>query len=487
MTSHLSVLRSGVATVAALGLAAALAGCGGAGTEPPAPIEGTPSPVASRAAAVSAPPAKAQGGDQAPAQQVTPERVVNPKAVVDVVREEVQGGEAESGGSPLDYLWQSPDPKLVKDEPYTIEPPKGLPALLAYVPPSNPLTKAKIELGKQLYFDPRVSLDGTVSCATCHNPAKGWTDQMENSIGIDGQVGGRSAPSVLNTAYGKTMFWDGRAPSLEGQAQGPIQNPIEMGKQSYKEIIERLRKISGYREQFQKVFGTDVTLDGFAKAVAAFERTAALSGNSAYDKYNGGDLAALTDSQKRGMVLFGLRLNQDDEFKTDAVLKKADCTSCHVGFNFTDEQFHNLGVGWDEKAKKMKDPGRLAIDAIGAKNPANYGAFKTPTVRDITNTAPYMHDGSLKTLEEVVEHYNKGGNPNPALDKDIRKLNLTDQEKKDVVEFMKALAGTGPKVELPTLPVGPDGKAPNSASALSAPKPKTALETSIPHGPLATR
>jgi len=469
----------GLKSLAALALAATIGGCGGAGTETAStnPPSGAPesSPPAETAKADAGAPTPSNSNGKVPPKLVTPERVVNPKDLVDVVKEEVAGGEAEAGGSPLDYLWQAPDLSQVKDEPLTVEPPKGLPPLLAYVPPSNPLTKAKIELGKQLYFDPRVSLDGTVSCATCHNPNKGWTDGMKTSTGIDGQVGGRNAPTVLNTVYGKTMFWDGRAPSLEGQAQGPVQNPIEMGKQSYKEIIERLRKISGYREQFQKVFGSDVTLDGFAKAVAAFERVAALTGNSAYDKYNGGDMNALTESQKRGMVLFGLRLSPDDEFKTDVTLKKADCTSCHVGFNFTDEQFHNLGVGWDEKAKKMTDPGRLAIDAIGAKNPANYGAFKTPTLRDITKTGPYMHDGSMKTLEEVVEHYNKGGNPNPALDKDIRKLNLTDQEKKDVVEFMKALTGEGPKVALPTLPAGPDGKTPNPADALAAPGPKTAL------------
>ena len=152
-------------------------------------------------------------------------------------------------------------------------------------------------------------------------------------------------------------------PSLEGQAQGPIQNPIEMGKQSYKEIIDRLRKIPGYREQFQKVFGTNVTLDGMAKAIATFERVAALSGNSTYDKYKAGDTKALSDSEKRGMVLFGLRLNPDDEFKTDVVLQKAKCTLCHVGFNFTDEQFHNLGIGWDAKQDaKFADLGRWAIE-----------------------------------------------------------------------------------------------------------------------------
>src|SRR5262249_37690304 len=151
----------------------------------------------------------------------------------------------------------------------------------------NPMTRSKVELGKQLYFDPRVSNDGTVSCATCHNPEKGWTDDLPVSVGILGQKGTRSAPTVLNTAYGRRMLWDGRAPSLEGQAQGPIQNKIEMGDQSYKEIVERLRGIPGYREQFKKVFGTDVTLDGMAKAIAAFERTA-LTGNSPYDRYNGG-------------------------------------------------------------------------------------------------------------------------------------------------------------------------------------------------------
>jgi cytochrome c peroxidase len=285
------------------------------------------------------------------------------------------------------------------------------------------------------------------------------------------------------------MFWDGRAPSLEGQAQGPVQNPIEMGKQSYKEIVDRLRAISGYTEQFHRVFGTDVTLDGMAKAIAAFERVAALSGNSKYDRYldqaRGGDDGSaprydgLSESEKRGMVLFGLRLDSRDPFKSqvneDALLKKANCTSCHIGRNFTDEQFHNLGIGWNEKDHKFADLGRWAVAPIGAKDPSEIGAFKTPTVRDVTRTAPYMHDGSLKTLEAVVEHYDKGGHPNPALDKDMKKLNLTAQEQKDVVAFMKALTSEPIKVELPTLPVGPDGKAPDPRSALQAPAPKTAL------------
>ncbi len=409
----------------------------------------------------------------------TPSERVDPKAVVDVVKEEIKGGEATAPKpTPLVLLYAEGDPKLVKDEPLVVPVPAGFPPLLP--PASNPMTVAKVELGKQLYFDPRVSKDGTVSCATCHNPEKAWTDNLPASIGIDGQIGSRNSPTVLNTAYGKTMFWDGRAPSLEGQAQGPIQNKIEMGDQSYGEIVERLRGIPGYKDQFAKVFGAEVTLDGMAKAIAAFERTA-LSGNSAYDKYTSGEQPkALTDSQKRGMILFGLRLDQDDDFQTDVVLKKANCTSCHAGFNFTDEEFHNLGVGYDEKASQFADVGRFAISPIGAKDPSESGAFKTPTVRDAARTFPYMHDGSQKTLEEVIEHYDKGGNANPYLDPDMKKLNLTPTEKADLVEFMKALNGEEIKVALPTLPPGPDGKAPDAAAALTPPGPKAAMHFTQP-------
>ena len=454
----------------------ALSGCGGVGRETP----NTP-PQPARTATTPAPsnlgePTTAQGKMPGTGELTTPTRSVDTKSLIDVVREEVTGGEAASGGSPESYLWLPPDlEKIAREEPLDVKVPKGLQSLLSYVPASNPLTRSKVELGKQLYFDQRVSLNGTVSCATCHNPEKGWTDNAKTSAGIDGQLGGRNAPTVLNTVYGKTMFWDGRAPSLEGQSQGPIQNPIEMGKQSYKEIIQRLRTISGYNEQFQKVFGTEVTLDGFAKAVAAFERVAALSGNSKYDQYNGGAMGALSASEKRGMVLFGLRLSPDDEFKTDVVLQKAKCTHCHGGFNFTDEQFHNLGIGWVETENKFADLGRFAIEPIGAKNPASYGAFKTPTVRDAARTGPYMHDGSLTTLEAVVEHYDKGGIANPALDKDMKKLDLTKPEKADVVAFMKALTGESPRFEMPTLPAGPDGKTPDPRAALSAPAPRAAM------------
>lgn len=469
-------MRRNLGTFARLILAVPLllSGCGGAGTETSTPSGSGPAGGGAGAQASAETPAAKKGAGTA--ESVTPVRDVDPKSLVDVVKEEVQGGEARRGPTPDNYLWLPTEEPLITDEPLTVDVPLGLSGLLA--PPHNPLTKGKVELGKQLYFDQRISLDGTVSCATCHNPEKGWTDRMATSIGIDGQVGSRNAPTVLNTAFGQSMFWDGRAPSLEAQAQGPIQNPIEMGKQSYKEIVDRLRKIPGYTEQFKKVFGTDVTLDGLAKAIASFERAMALSGNSKYDKYIKGDPKALSDSEKRGMVLFGIRPDDEDaDFKYDVArnLKKANCTSCHVGANFTDEQFHNLGIGWNEKEAKFADLGRFVIAPIGAKNPAEIGAFKTPTVRDASRTAPYMHDGSLKTLEEVVDHYDKGGNANRYLDKDMKKLNLSQGEKADLVAFMRALDGEPIKVALPTLPPGPDGKTPDPSAALAPPAPKAAM------------
>jgi cytochrome c peroxidase len=454
-------------SMAGMLLSVGLVGCG---------VEETGAPVA----ATEPPAGKPSEGQKAgKTTSTTPVQDLNTKGMSKVEKAEtVKGGEATEGPTPSDEFWLPANKALIKDEPLKVEVPLGVEELFAKVnvPVSNPLTKGKYELGRQLYFEPRVSLDGTVSCATCHNPAKGWTDGMAVSTGIDGQTGDRSAPTVINTVYGKTMFWDGRAPSLEGQAQGPIQNSIEMGKQSYKEIIERLRKIPAYTEQFEKVFGTKVTLDGMAKAIATFERVAALSGNSKYDKYAKGDAAALNESEKRGMILFGLRQHPEDEYKTKAVLQKAKCTVCHVGSNFTDEQFHNLGIGWDSKGSKFADFGRWKIDPIGAKNDSDMGAFKTPTVRNITDTGPYMHDGSLTTLEAVMDHYDKGGTPNPTLDVEMKPLNLTKEEKADVIAFMKALSGEMKTLEelLPTLPKGPDGQSPDPRLALGLPSKKVA-------------
>jgi cytochrome c peroxidase len=483
---RLSIVLATLATALPLGLA----GCGGAGTDTDSD---SGSGSGSSSASTQAPARSDKDKDKgSPDKLVTPDTRIDIKKADSVVKGEVEGGESKAP-TPLEFLVQEPDEKSIQDEPYEVAEPLGLPPLASFIPPSNPMTKGKVELGRQLYFDPRVSLDGTVSCASCHDPAKGWTDNAPTSTGIDGQVGGRSAPTVLNTAYGRTMFWDGRAPSLEGQAQGPIQNKIEMGDQSYKQIVERLRGISGYREQFRKVFGTDVTLDGMAKAIAAFERTA-LTGNSAFDKYSRGKpdvpetFKHLTESEKRGMVLFGLRLQDDDPFRVDsALLRKANCTACHAGDNFSDEQFHNLGVGFDEKTGQLADLGRYEISPIGAKYKAEKGAFKTPTIRDITRTAPYMHDGSEKTLEQVVEFYNKGGNKNPTLDPDMKPLNLTDQEKADLVAFMKALTGEVITVALPTLPVGPDGKSPDASKAIGMGPARTAQGVIDAHRFMATR
>lgn len=473
----------------AAGLTMAGVGCGGTGTEPqsnPAASQPKNAGASDPAAKVGQAPAGQAPAGQVKGELVTPNERVNTSQLVDVVNKEIKGGEASGPKTPDSYFWLPADEKLIKDEPYTIKYPLGLSAVATAIPQSNPITKGKVELGKQLYFDPRVSKDGTVSCATCHNPEKGWTDNLTTSTGILGQKGGRNAPTVLNTVFGRTMFWDGRAPSLEAQCQGPPQNKIEMGDQTYQEIIDRLRKVPGYKEQFAKVFGTDVTLDGFAKAIASFERTA-LSGNSPYDRYDRGDtpesLKELSESAKRGMVLFGLRLREDDTFKVDSKLfKKANCTLCHAGQNFTDELFHNLGVGYNEKEGKLADLGRFVIAPVGAKDLKESGAFKTPTVREIAKTAPYMHDGSEKTLEDVVNYYDRGGNANPWLDKDIKKLNLTEQEKKDLVEFMKALTGETNTVALPTLPPGPDGKSPDPRAALTPPSPKSASNAMGMHG-----
>lgn len=287
-------------------------------------------------------------------------------------------------------------------------------------PKDNPYSAEKAELGKLLYFDPRLSGDNSVSCASCHSPQFGYTDGKPVSTGIRGQKGGRSAPTVINRAYSLAQFWDGRAPTLEAQAIGPIANPIEMG-QPHDSCIEKLRGIAGYRQLFAKAFGSaDFTIDHVGKAIATFERTV-LSGNSPYDKYKAGNKAAMDASQVRGMnVYFG----------------KAKCDQCHEGINFTSNAYHNLGVGTD---KPNPDEGRFAV----TKNPEDWGAFKTPTLRDIARTAPYMHDGSLATLEDVVEFYDKGGTPNKNLDKTMKPLKLSAQEKTDLVAFLRALNGEG--------------------------------------------
>ena len=298
------------------------------------------------------------------------------------------------------------------------------------VPADNPLTKAKIELGKQLYFDKRLSSDNTVSCASCHDPNKGWSNDEAFATGVDGQMGGRSAPTIINSAYFPLQFWDGRAKGLEGQALGPIANPIEMNLPIDK-AVEKLSEISGYRKKFKKVFKSDVTADGIAKAIASFERTV-LSGDAPYDRFKAGDESALSPAAKRGMDLF---------------FNKAKCSACHKGHSFTDLAFHNIGVGYD---KDNPDPGRFAV----TNQEGDRGRFKTPPLRDIHTSAPFMHDGSVKTLKEVVEFYNKGGIKNPQLDEEMKPLKLTEEEIADIVIFMKEglKSKNYPHVDPPELP-----------------------------------
>jgi cytochrome c peroxidase len=296
-------------------------------------------------------------------------------------------------------------------------------------PSTNLNYKAKIDLGKQLYFDGRLSKSGAISCAFCHNPGTGFADPRQTSIGIGGGVGGRQSPTVYNTAFNHVQFWDGRARSLEEQAIGPIQNPIEMG-ETHENVVSKLKKLKGYQQQFRAVFGTEVSLQGIAEAIAAYERTV-ISTNSSFDKYAAGDTKAMDESAVRGMALFK---------------GKARCILCHNGPNFTDNQFHNLGV--PQVGPMKEDLGRYNV----SKAEKDKGAFKTPTLRSITETAPYMHDGALKTLEEAVDFLNTGGGANPNLSTLVKPLNLTPEEKTDLVTFLKALTGEAIPFQFPKLP-----------------------------------
>jgi len=314
------------------------------------------------------------------------------------------------------------------DYPYKL--PLGLKSA-PEVPADNPINDAKVELGKRLYFDKRVSGDGTVSCATCHDPTKGWTDRSPVSTGIRGQKGGRSAPTVLNSAYMEVQFWDGRAKTLEDQAKGPIQNPVEMGS-THKETVKRIAGVKGYAPLFKAAFGDEaIDIDRVAKAIASFERTV-LTGNSPYDRWQAGDKSAMSASAVRGFNLF------NDP-------KKANCAICHDGFNFSDSDFHNLGVGMKAKTP---DLGRYEV----TKADKDKGAFKTPTLRNLADTAPYMHDGSERTLMDVVRFYNKGGEPNPGLDGRIHPLGLKPAEVADVAAFLDALNGDRAVIAPPKLP-----------------------------------
>lgn len=326
----------------------------------------------------------------------------------------------------------------------------------------NPLTRAKIELGRQLYFDTRLSADNTVSCASCHHPDEGYGRQTRFGVGINGQEGNRNSPVSFNRILSGAQFWDGRASSLEEQAIGPIANPIEMG-HTHIDCVAGLQKIPGYVAQFESIFGSKmITIEKVGQAIAAFERCL-VTGPSAYDYAD--RLQAFARLSEEDLA--DLKTDDPETYKTYEELiagakakpmsesarrgrdlffsERANCTACHAGANFTDEQYHNLGVGMDQP---MPDYGRFEV----TKLEKDRGAFKTPTIRNIAQTAPYMHDGSEKTLMDVVEYYDKGGNPNPWLSDKMKPLRLTLQEKKDLVAFMEACTGDFPAIESGRLP-----------------------------------
>ena len=326
--------------------------------------------------------------------------------------------------------------------------PLGLKADSFRIPEDNPLTQDKIDLGRSLFFDARLSADDSVACASCHAPEKAFTDNRRVSTGINGRQGTRNAPTVINRIAGSEQFRDGRAATLEEQAKGPLICPAEMGMPDYEAVIEKVGSIAGYRVLFERAFGRQANIEDLARAIASFERTI-VSGNSRWDQYLVGDVAALSEAEIRGLLVFQ---------------GKGRCPQCHSGWNFTDEKYHNVGIGWESPEP---DLGRFQV----TNNGIDRGAFRTPTLRDVALTGPYMHDGRFDTLDQVVDYYNSEVIANPYLDMEMRRsnlsleemldlysqgdrpekgkefpvqnLNFTEQEKIDLVAFMMALTGEG--------------------------------------------
>jgi cytochrome c peroxidase len=315
-------------------------------------------------------------------------------------------------------------PAVSAAQEFRLRVPLGLDERALVIPADNPLTQEKIDLGKQLFFDRRWSKTKTVSCASCHQPQRGWSDDRRVSVDHDGKPTRRHAPTIINRAFGTIEGWAGHRESSEDLlAKLPFT--------SAKAIEANLGSVPGYQSQFQRVFGTGVTADGVAKAIAAFQRTL-LSGNSAYDRHRAGHADALSARARRGLALFE---------------GKAACAKCHSGFNFSDQGFHNTGIG---TGGENPDLGRYEV----TKRRVNKSAFKTPTLRDVALRGPYMHDGSLATLKEVVAFYARGGIANPAISPDMSRLDLSASEQDDLVAFLESLTGEiAPETaQLPVLP-----------------------------------
>jgi len=308
--------------------------------------------------------------------------------------------------------------------------------LLPKVPPSpvsNQPTKERAELGKMLFFDPRLSADGNLACAGCHNPMFGWSDGLPTAKGIKSKVLGRATPTVMNAGFNTIQMWDGRKSTLEDQAMGPMESMDEMA-MDLKALFAWLEKTPGYKAAFAKAYpGEAIDHKTVSKALAAFERTV-VSSDSPFDRWLRGDKKAMTSQQVRGFRLF-----------TDRT--KTNCTACHQAPNFTDNGFHNIGLAAYDQPNP--DMGRYVIKPVASMK----GAFKTPTLRDVALTAPYFRDGSAKTLMDVMELYNKGGVSAKDRSPEIKALNLTPKEMEDIVAFMQALTTPPKPFVLPILPL----------------------------------
>jgi cytochrome c peroxidase len=299
-------------------------------------------------------------------------------------------------------------------------------------PEDNAPTAQRVELGKKLFFDPRLSGDGNMSCATCHSPLLGWSDGLPTGKGVKSMVLDRASPTVVNTAFNSLQMWDGRKATLEEQAMGPMEATVEMNMDT-KRLFAWLNDNAGYRALFNEAYpGKPIDADTLSKAIASFERTV-VSNTSPFDQWVAGKANAMTADQIKGFALF-----------IDP--NKGNCSACHSGPNFTDNSFHNLGLA--SFGKEAPDMGRYAQKPVASMK----GAFKTPTVREAANTAPYFHDGSAKTLEELVEFYAKGGIVKTNLSKSMKELSLSKEEVAQLAAFMNALSSPAKPFVLPVLP-----------------------------------
>jgi cytochrome c peroxidase len=293
-------------------------------------------------------------------------------------------------------------------------------------PRGNPMTPQKAALGQMLFFDPRLSGSGAISCASCHNPALAWGDGLPRGIGHMGTTLGRRSPTILDVAFGEPYFWDGRAASLEEQAKGPLGSKSEMNMQA-DAAIGRIAAMPAYQSAFEQAFpGQAISLDTIAAAIATFERTV-VSGEAPFDRWVKGDEEAVSQSAKRGFVLFN---------------GKANCAVCHAGWRMSDDGFHDIGLPDDDRGRAAIAPGIEQLEH----------AFKTPTLRNVSQRAPYMHNGTVATLAAVIDHYDTGFVRRPSLDTQMKPLGLTAEEKADLLAFLDTLTGTAAPATIPVLP-----------------------------------